>query len=165
MRLTYKAQDQHGKETGTIWYASTEGNSIFPKSDKEEQALKKLAAYEDTGLSPEEFRERTESVLELYGKLKPYVDAEEQGLLVRLPCKVGDTLYAPTRNIVSEFRIIQFEIGGYDKHYLWVNWYLKKGITGNFRIDVIPAEEIGKTVFLTREEAEAALKGGKHDAQ
>lgn len=47
MRLTYKAQDQHGKETGTVWYASTAGNSIFPKSDKEEQALKKLAAYED----------------------------------------------------------------------------------------------------------------------
>lgn len=47
MRLTYKAQDQHGKETGTVWYASTVGGSIFPKSDKEEQVLKKLAAYED----------------------------------------------------------------------------------------------------------------------
>lgn len=96
-------------------------------------------------------------------KLAAYEEAEEQGLLVRLPCKVGDTLYAPTRNIVSEFRIIRFVIGGYDKHYLWVNWHLEKGITGNFRIDVIPAEDIGKTVFLTREEAEAALKGGQDD--
>lgn len=129
----------------------------------DQEVLEKLATYEDTGLSPEEFREKTESVLELYGKLKPYADAEEQGLLVRLPCKVGDTLYAPTRNIVSEFRIIRFEIGGYDKHYLWVNWYLKKGMTGNFRIDVIPAEEIGKTVFLTREEAESTLKEGQDD--
>lgn len=66
MRLTYKAQDQHGEETGTVWYAITAGNNIFPKSDKEEQALKKLAAYED---------------------------AEEQGRLVRLPCAVGDMVY------------------------------------------------------------------------
>lgn len=54
MRLTYKAKDQHGKETGTVWYTSTVvGESIFPKSNREEQALKKLAAYEDTGLEPE----------------------------------------------------------------------------------------------------------------
>ena len=47
MRLTYKAQNQHGKETGTIWYASAGGDSIFPKSDKEAQVLKKLSFYED----------------------------------------------------------------------------------------------------------------------
>lgn len=91
-------------------------------------------------------------------KLAAYEDAEEQGLLVRLPCKVGDTVYAPTRNIISEFRVSQFDFGGYEKPYLWVEWYLTKGITGNFRIDGIRASEIGKTVFLSREEAEAALK-------
>ena len=159
MRLTMRSG-------GTAYWKNGENAGYRPDDvcfQSEVERLDKLAAYEDTGLSPEEFRERTESVLELYGKLKPYADAEEQGLLVRLPCKVGDTLYAPTRNIVSEFRIIRFVIGGYDKHYLWVNWHLEKGITGNFRIDVIPAEEIGKTVFLTREEAEAALKGGLDD--
>lgn len=31
-------------------------------------------------------------------KLATYEDLEEQGLLVRLPCKVGDTVYVPTRN-------------------------------------------------------------------
>lgn len=92
-----------------------------------------------------------------------YEDAEEQGRMVILPCKVGDTLYAPTRNFVSEFRVSQFDFGGYEKPYLWVNWYLTKGITGNFRIDGIRASDIGKTVFLTREEAEASLKGGKDD--
>ena len=96
----------------------------------------------------------------IYDKLCEYEDAEEQGLLVRLPCKVGDTLYAPTRNFVSEFRVSQFDFGGYDEPYLWVEWYLTKGITGNFRIDGIRASEIGKTVFLSRDEAEAALKGG-----
>lgn len=97
----------------------------------------------------------------VYDKLCEYEDAEEHGLLVRLPCKVGDTLYAPTRSFVSEFRVSQFDFGGYGESYLWVNWYLAKGITGNFRIDGIRALEIGKTVFLSREEAEAALKGEK----
>ena len=102
-------------------------------------------------------------MLELYDKLKPYADAEEQGRLVILPCKIGDTVYAPTRNFISEFRVSQFDYGGYEKPYLWVNWYLIKGITGNFRIDGIRASDIGKTVFLTREEAEAALNGGPND--
>lgn len=95
--------------------------------------------------------------------IRKYEDAEEQGRLVILPCKVGDTVYAPTRNFISEFRVSQFDFGGYEKPYLWVEWYLTKGITGDFRIDGISATEIGKTVFLTREEAEAALKGGQDD--
>lgn len=97
-------------------------------------------------------------------KLKRYEDAEDHGLLVTLPCKVGDTLYAPTRNFISEFRVSQFDFGGYEKPYLWVNWYLTKGITGNFRIDGIRASEIGKTVFLTREEAEASLERRNHES-
>ena len=97
-------------------------------------------------------------------KLKRYEDAEDHGLLVNLPCNVGDTLYAPTRNFVSEFRVRQFNYGGYNKPYLWVEWYLTKGITGNFRIDGIGASEIGKTVFLTREEAEVSLERRNHES-
>ena len=92
-------------------------------------------------------------------KLAAYEDAEEQGRLVILPCKVGDMLYAPTRNIISEFRVSHFEFGGYEEHYLWAGWHRTKGITGKFRLDGIRASKIGKTVFLSREEAEAALKG------
>ena len=94
-------------------------------------------------------------------KLAAYEDAEEQGLLVRLPCKVGDTLYAPTRGIVSEFVITKFEYEGIDSygHGLWVCWHLANGITGELRLDGIDARYIDKTVFLTRAEAEAALKG------
>lgn len=117
-------------------YQAIEGGIPYVVVKDEQDALQKLAAYED---------------------------AEEQGRLVILPCKVGDTVYAPTRNFISEFRVSQFDFGGYEKPYLWVNWYLTKGITGNFRIDGISASEIGKTVFLTREEAEAALKGGQGD--
>lgn len=96
-------------------------------------------------------------------KLAAYEDAEEQGRLVILPCKVGDTLYAPTRNIISEFRVEVFEYGGYNERFLRIGWHLTKGITGNFRIDGIRASEIGTTVFLTYEAAEAALKGERED--
>lgn len=120
------------------------------------EMLDKLAAYEYIGLSPEEIK------LNLDG-LDEYHKAEAEGRLVLLPCKVGDTLYAPTRNIVSEFRVEVFEYGGYNERFLWIGWHLTKGFTGNFRLDGIRASEIGKTVFLTREEAEAALKGESRD--
>lgn len=96
---------------------------------------------------------------EIAAKLAQYEDAEEQGRLIVLPCKVGSAIYAPTRNFVSEFRVTQFDYCGYAEPYLWVNWYLVKGITGKYRSDGIPAVEIGKTVFLSRNEAEMALEG------
>lgn len=42
---------------------------------------------------------------------------------------------------------------------IFIKWSLVEGITGQHRADGVYASEIGKTVFLTREEAEAALKG------
>ena len=121
--------------------------------------LQKLADYEDTGYSPLEIKSLEVEWNAMRKIVDSYRDAEEQGQLVRLPCKVGDTLYAPTRNFISEFRVSQFDFGGYDEPYLWVEWYLTKGITGKFRVDGIRASEIGKTVFLTR--AEAALRKGE----
>ena len=117
----------------------------------------------DNAYGCDKVKDRVCPYLQLLDKLAAYEDAEEQGRLVILPCKVGYTLYAPTRSFVSEFRISQFDFGGYEEPYLWVEWYLTKGITGNFRIDGIRASEIGKTVFLTRAEAEAALKGETED--
>ena len=124
----------------------------------------KLARYEDSGLEPEEMRELLhDSTGPLHKKLGEWIDAGQDGRLLVLPCRVGDTIYAPTRNFISEFRVSQFDFGGYKKPYLWVEWYLIKGITGTFRIDGIGASEIGKTVFLTREDAEKALEGMKND--
>ena len=72
-------------------------------------------------------------------KLAEYEDAEEQGLLLRLPCKVGDTVYD-----------IAYE-GDYEGGEESANVYPIKFSTREF-------DDIGKTVFLTREEAEAALE-------
>lgn len=70
-------------------------------------------------------------------KLAYYEEMEEQGKLVILPCKIGTPIFV----IGSKYRS-----GKIDK---WIN-------TGKFRWSDI--EKIGKTVFLTREEAEEALK-------
>lgn len=84
--------------------------------------------------------------------IRKYEDAEEQGLLVRLPCKVGDTVYRIyTRDHIEENRVMGIHISASGL------WYWDE----NGR--ETPVEKIGKTVFLTREEAEAAMTGGHGD--
>lgn len=94
-------------------------------------------------------------------KLKKYEDLEEQGKLLRLFCTVGDKLYEPRpdRNIITEY--VTNYIGYYGENYeIFIGWTLNSGIYSN--LSGVFASEIGKTVFLSREEAEDALKTLKH---
>lgn len=97
-------------------------------------------------------------VAELLEELESYKEAEEQGLLVRLPCKVGDTVYVPTRNFVSELRITMVSV---DIHGAYFSWMLNSGIYPN--LDGFSKSKLGKTVFLTREEAEKKLEEMKKE--
>ena len=97
-------------------------------------------------------------IAELLEELKSYKEAEEQGLLVRLPCKVGDTVYVPTRNFVSELRIIMISV---DMHGTYFRWMLNSGIYPN--LDGFSGSKLGKAVFLTREEAEKKLEEMKNE--
>jgi len=93
-------------------------------------------------------------------KLAAYEDAEEQGLLVRLPCKVGDTVYVEwsggqeySKSVIEKISIgtdgqVRFLIPAY-LHSHSASWY--------------QTSDFGKTVFLSREEAKAALKGEEKD--
>lgn len=74
-------------------------------------------------------------------KLKTYEDAEDKGTLLRLPCKVGEKVYEPYRF----FGEGAWEI---DEHYI--------------KLEDLP--KIGKTVFLTREEAEMAIERNNANA-
>lgn len=97
-------------------------------------------------------------VCEYLEQLKSYKDAEEQGLLLKLPCKVGDTIYRI--NIGAKEPIIKMRV-------LQVQWKQLHKDRVIIRIDAINdddmgescylLEDIGKTVFLTKEEAEQAL--------
>lgn len=129
----------------------------------------RLADYEDSGLEPEEiadFMKRWEQTVEIGGMLKKYginhiwdiIQAEQDGRLVVLPCKVGDRLYEVTgRKTISvyEVRAIRVELFG-----LFIEWDIVEGFAWQ-SLAGINAGEIGKTVFLTREEAEKALEAMK----
>ena len=80
-------------------------------------------------------------------------DFKDRSRFVELPCKVGDTLFVPTRNLVSEYKIVSFHVCG---EGIWYRTYVIKGTLTRLTSDNV--EIIGKTVFLTREEAEQALK-------
>lgn len=77
---------------------------------------------------------------------------------VHLPCKVGDTLYEITsRNTISEYEVTAIRIELFN---VFIDWKLTQGFVDRYISD-IPISEIGKTVFLTRKEAEKALEEKK----
>ena len=119
----------------------------------------RLAAYEETGLEPEEI----ERILDSYGRgmtlrtenaqrleiikeistdrLRELAQAEKEGRLVVLPCEIGSPVYSHARKLDGADYVRETE-------FWWSD---------------IP--QMGKTVFLTREAAEAALeeKEAEHD--
>ena len=132
----------------------------------EQSVIDRLAAYEDTGLEPEEVQElltthRTERCESAdYDCVEPwkYRRAEAEGRLIVLPCKVGDTVYEPTnRGTISTYLVRGFRIEPFDS--IWLEWDIQTGFVYR-NIDGVNADAIGKTVFLSYEEAEAALGGG-----
>jgi hypothetical protein len=111
-------------------------------------ALQRLAAYEDTGLT-------SERVAEL-------AKAEAEGRLVGLPCKVGATVYAydGVFNIIAPFKVDMVQL--YRRYFnkFFANWIENGELISELNFDI---NDIGKTVFLTRAEAEAALLRGQYD--
>lgn len=86
-------------------------------------------------------------------KFKDYEDLEEQGRLIKLPCKVGDTVYKVNKasKKISQHKVIKFEIDKAD-----VTFYTMQIFFENF--DFCFLHHFGETVFLTKSEAEAKLK-------
>lgn len=106
-------------------------------------------------LLPDEMTE--DSIRIILKKLSAYEDAEEQGLLLRLSCKVGDTVYAflSTCNYFTECQINKIEL----KPTLYGNTcYFLEPIGHRGCLYRCFEDEFGKTVFLKKEEAEAKLK-------
>ena len=111
----------------------------------------RLAAYEDTGLTPERCAEfaradaegryivMRDAEQEGVARLRELAEADKDGRVLILPCKLGTKVYR-----------IRYTIADYpDEPDLEIadTWF-----TPEYR------EDIGKTVFLTREEAEKALQ-------
>lgn len=98
----------------------------------------------------------------VWERLKQYEDAEAEGRLVVLPCKVGDTVWIVNAlgcGLVEEYKI--YRISLYMEYGTEVPFY-SAGLLSAKYCDYCKFEvsEFGKTVFLTEEEAKAALKFG-----
>lgn len=99
-----------------------------------------------------------EEIDAVYRKLKAYEDAEEQGLLLRLPCKVGDKIFLDFAGFgkdIDEFTVKDFHLDCFeDGETILYCDYESNDMTLSGQIDVM---EFGKTVFLTKSEAKAKL--------
>ena len=146
-----------------LTYRDKDGFPIMKKRGGFKQGgVERLAAYEDTGLEPEEVLPKDkadEIALKLmrladlesicsYTRLRELAEADKDGRLVVPPCKMGDKLYRVFAGEIFEHRV------GSMKYF---------AIQGRWDIETYPfcpcvESSIGKTIFLTREEAEKALE-------
>lgn len=129
----------------------------------------RLAAYEETGLTPEEIDMDHEAAEQLRNlcrncdldRLEKLAEADRDGRLVVRPYSIGETVYV----LLKDGAIFYPETNG---------WYISEEIIeaishdGFYLGDPVddvytPDSEIGKTVFLTREEAKAALEEMKNE--
>ena len=101
----------------------------------------------------------------------------ENGVIVP-PCKVGDVVYSPRENGILEQNVISIEIekdphvrvyftcdylcDGCPHEQTYQNQAGDGGCYGEYGESLFAFEDFGKTVFLTREEAERTLKGENH---
>ncbi len=122
-RLTLDEAIKHAKEVADMNYNDAEK---FDSNDSVENYMKANCM---------KCAEQHEKLAELLEELKSYKEAEEQGLLVRLPCKVGAEVYyilgIPNKTPCTIDKCV-FELSDIDK--------------------------IGESLFLTREEAEKKLE-------
>ena len=158
----------------TEWNESSYKHAYYPRCFKEPcygsgckikdcpfeiAVCERLAAYEDTGLTPEEikapFTEDTMINLAAQAlgvepsRLRELAEADKDGRVVVLPCRQGDELWTYCNHPVK--RVYSFTVSD-------VSTLNGRTVLNTLGLGTIRPEDIGKTVFLTREEAEKALQ-------
>ena len=128
------------------------------------QVWEKLKAYESIGLEPEEVNDAVvgaklmakAKLVSAFGvaaeRLRELAEADNGGRLVVLPCKVGDGLWTFCSHPVEQ--VYSFTVTD-------ISTLNGRTMLNTSRCGVIDARDVGKTVFLTREEAKKALEGMK----
>lgn len=128
---------------------------VWVKEHDYVSAAYRLAAYEDTGLTPEQCENAKGIIESVFSddtskaeRIRELLKADKDGRLVVLPCKAGDTLFRVFAGEILEYKVRNMR-------------YL--AIQGRWDIDTTPfcsyvESSIGKTIFLTHEQAERALE-------
>lgn len=124
-------------------------NGGFAECGDMDDIIDRLAAYEDTGLEPEEIEKAMDivksavSAFEDFGvdRLAELAQADREGRCVVAPLKVGWTVYLASNTFGVEEETVERNIAVSE------TWSAS-----------VRAKDIGKTVFLTRQKAEEALR-------
>lgn len=132
--------------------------------------MERLTKWEDGSITYNEKRElecgeycdncsqgagNCKTVENMIKKLATYEDLEEQGLLVRLPCKVGDTVYVKL-SAYCKTKYAEAQVRDYT--YFISCGFCVVVTSEKFDKQSIPFSEFGKSIFLTREEAEKKME-------
>lgn len=170
----------------TEWNESSHKHAYYPRCFKEPcygggckikdcpfeiAVCERLAAYEDTGLTPEEIKApfTEDAMINLAAqalgvepsRLRELAEADKDGRVVVLPCKVGQRVFAlmDMDKHISECEVTQIGMGNE------IGFIGLEPIGARGREYGVALNGFGKTVFLTREEAEKALeeREGKKD--
>ena len=154
-------------ENGTGCYATPSGDPIKWDNNRH-NVLQKLADYED--LEEQCLNETTFSLRMLLRKWKEFFEdiqelaeyrkLKKQGRLQILPCAVGDKVYV-IMIVGLEFGTLKYQVYEaevYRHHIDSFHLCVEIMIAENGKRIELVAETFGETVFLTREEAEAALE-------
>lgn len=149
-------------------YGGNDCNDRAAKSAYRQTCVERLANYEDTGLTPGEVRSlwgewnammRVLNSIGSYDRLRELAETDKDGRVVVLPCKVGQRVFAllDTDKHISECEVKQIGIGNK------IGFIGLEPIGTRGREYGVALNGFGKTVFLTREEAEIALETRKDD--
>ena len=134
------------------------GKDIFHKMARD--LYGRLKAYEDTGLEPEAVETvklalAAKHMVDLetlnntpISRLVELAEADKDGRVVVLPCKVGDGLWTFCSHPVEQ--VYSFTVTD-------ISTLNGRTLLNTSRCGVMDARDVGKTVFLTREEAKKAL--------
>lgn len=122
----------------------------------QKEVWERLKAYEDAGLSPQACANAREIEETLSGcdysisRMVELMKADKEGRLVVLPCRQGDELWT-YGNFPQGREVYRFTVSD-------VSTLNGRTVLNTLGLGTIRPEDIGKTVFLSREEAEKALQ-------
>lgn len=150
----------------SCYFDDDSGLDRIAQSAFRQRCVERLADYEGTGLEPKSVEalklsmigkaisEITEFDGLPFARLRELAKADKDGRVVVLPCRVGDGLWTFCTHPVEQ--VYSFTVTD-------ISTLNGRTMLNTSRCGVIDARDVGKTVFLTREEAEKALEAMKDD--
>ena len=126
------------------------------------QMAERLAAYEDSRLSPQACAQAAEIEKQLASydfsakKMLEFIRADKAGRCGVLPCKVGEKIYYLNGKYIIEVEVVGYKVDETGA-WLFIGETYNPETNRAYHCD-LETERIGKTVFFTREEAERAME-------